>query len=220
MLTKARMRGIVGGAGILTLFGGFWCIFPLSFWSARPAWAIPAASTLIFALLVVCLLRLRASAKLPDSQDPAEAAKGKHAGRLFGIIFGAEGALIGLASALLGRAGLGDWIPVAAALIVGLHFLPLAHVFEMPLYYWTGALAVFGVLGCLLVHAADARVLCVECFGRPASCCWCKLDPCRPEVSAKGVRQQPQPVCAFVDPSHYGLAGLFCFSPGANGAAG
>jgi hypothetical protein len=161
MLTKARMRGIVGGAAILTMFGGFWCIFPLTFWPARPAWAIPAASTLTFALLVVCVLRLRASAKLPDSNDPVATAKGRRAGTLFGIIFGAEGALIGLASALLARAGLGDWIPVAAALIVGLHFLPLAHVFEMPLYYWTGVLAVLGVLGCLLVHAGGARVLCV-----------------------------------------------------------
>lgn len=44
MLRAARVRGIVGGAIILTLFGTAWCIIALVNWGARPAWAIPAAS--------------------------------------------------------------------------------------------------------------------------------------------------------------------------------
>jgi len=160
MLTKARMRGIVGGAAILALFGGFWCIAALVFWPARPAWGIPAASAATFALLVVCVLRLRASGKLPDSHDPAAAAKGKRAGILFGIIFGIEGGAIALSSVLLAGSGLGDWIPVAIGFIVGVHFLPLAYIFfEVPLYYGTGALAVFGVLSCLFIHAVGPRLL-------------------------------------------------------------
>jgi hypothetical protein len=161
ILTKARMRGIAGGAAILTLFGSFWCIDALAFWPTRPGWGIPVASGATFLLLVLCVLRWTASAKLPDSHDPAAAAEGKRAGTLFGIIFGIEGGLIGLTSALLGHSGLGDWIPVAIALIVGVHFLPLAHVFKVPLYYWTGGLCVFGTLGCLFFHEAGPRLLCV-----------------------------------------------------------
>lgn len=161
MLTKARMRGIVGGAAILTLFGGFWCIDALVFWPVRPAWGIPAASAATFALVVACILRWRESAKMPDSHDPAAAAKGKRAGILFGIIFGMEGGLIALSSVLLARSGHGDWIPVAAGVIVGVHFLPLAYVFEVPLYYWTGAVSVIGILGCLSIHAVGPRLLCV-----------------------------------------------------------
>lgn len=161
MLTKARMRGIVGGAAILTLFGGLWCILALASWPARPPWGIAAASATTFALLVACILRWRESAKMPDSHDPVAAAKGKRAGMLFGMIFGLEGGLIALSSVLLGRAGHGDWIPVAAGIIVGVHFLPLAYVFEVPLYYWTGALSVLGILGCLLIHAVGLRLLCV-----------------------------------------------------------
>jgi hypothetical protein len=161
MLTKARMRGIIGGAAILTLFGSFWFIVTLVFQPARPAWTIPAASVTTFVLLVVCVVRWVASAKMLDSHDPAAAAKGKRAGIFFGIIFGVEGGLIAVSSMLLARWGLGDWIPVAAGIIVGVHFLPLAHVFEVPLYYWTGALAVFGILGCLFIRAADLRLLCV-----------------------------------------------------------
>jgi hypothetical protein len=52
------------------------------------------------------------------------------------------------------------WIPIAVAVIVGLHFLPLARVFEVPLYYWTGVLSVLGVLGCSLIRDAGMRLLC------------------------------------------------------------
>jgi hypothetical protein len=161
MLTKARMQGIVGGAAILTLFGGLWCIAALAFWPAHPAWAIPVASAVTFVLLVACIVRLIASAKLPDSHDPAATAKGKRAGILFGIIFGVEGGLIALSSVLLGRSGHGDWIPVVVGIIVGVHFLPLAHVFEVPLYYWTGALSTIGVLACLFIPEVGLRLLCV-----------------------------------------------------------
>ena len=77
----------------------------------------------------------------------------------FGIIFGAEGLLIWLCVMLLQHLGLSVWIPIAVALIVGVHFLPLAHVFEVPLYYWTGALSTLGVIACLLIPDMDKRVL-------------------------------------------------------------
>ena len=76
-----------------------------------------------------------------------------------GIIFGAEGGLIALCAALLARVGLSTWIPIAVAVIVGLHFIPLARVFEVPLYYWTGALSVLGMLGCSLVRDSATRQL-------------------------------------------------------------
>jgi hypothetical protein len=161
MVTKARLIGIIGGASILTLFGGFWCIAALAFWPPRPIWGIPAASAGTLVLLVACIFRLTAIRKLPDRHDPAAAARGKRSGILFGIIFGLEGGLIALCSALLGRSGLGNWIPVEVALIVGVHFIPLARVFEVRLYYWTGGLSVFGILACLLIQAVGPRLLCV-----------------------------------------------------------
>jgi hypothetical protein len=159
MITKVRARGILGGAIILTLFGSFWCINALTLWPARPKWTIPLAVVAIILLLVACGLRLRASSELPSSDDPAEVAKGKRSGKMFGIIFGLESGLIGLASALLGRSGLGDWISVEVALIVGLHFLPLAYVFEMPLYFWTGGLSIAGVWGCVFIRQVGQRDL-------------------------------------------------------------
>lgn len=158
-MSKARIRGLLAGAAVLALFGGWWCIAALANWAGRPSWSIPAASLTTIVLLVLCVMRLVASRKIPTIDDPVGAAKGKRAGRLFGIIFGIEGGLIALCSMLLASRGLGLWIPIAIAIIVGVHFLPLAQVFEVPLYYWTGALSVLGVLGCLLIRDVYTRLL-------------------------------------------------------------
>jgi hypothetical protein len=161
MPTLAHIRGVVAGATILTVFGSLWCLIALAYWAARPVWSIPVGILTTIVLLVLCAARLVASKKIPDVHDPAAAAKGKRAGKLFGIIFGIEGGLITVCSTVLANHGLGFWIPIEVAIIVGAHFLPLAYTFEVRLYYWTGSLCVLGVLGCLLIHDFGTRVLCV-----------------------------------------------------------
>jgi hypothetical protein len=106
-------------------------------------------------------MRLVTSRQISTIDDPVAAAKGKRAGRLFAIVFGIEGALIAPCSMLLASRGLGLWIPIAVAIIVGAHFLPLAHVFDVPLYYWTGALCILAVLCCLLIGDVYTRLLLV-----------------------------------------------------------
>jgi len=50
-----------------------------------------------------------------------------------------EGIAIALAVVLLGRYGMGTFIPAVVALIVGLHFFPLAGLYGVKVYYLTGA---------------------------------------------------------------------------------
>jgi hypothetical protein len=160
MSTVAHVRGCVAGAAILTIFGSAWCIIALALWPAHSVWSIAAGSVATVVLLALCVMRLRALRNIPSVDDPVAAAKGKRTGMLFGIIFGTEGGLIWLCATLLPRLGLSIWIPIAVAVIVGLHFIPLARVFEVPLYYWTGVLSVLGVLGCSLIRDAGPRLLC------------------------------------------------------------
>jgi hypothetical protein len=160
MSSIAHLRGTVAGAAILTLFGSAWCILALVLWATRPSWSIPVGSTATIALLALCVQRLIALRKMPGVDDPAAAAKGKRAGMFFGIIFGAECLLIWLCAMLLAHLGLAVWIPIGVAGIVGLHFLPLAHVFEVPLYYWTGALCILGMVACSMIRDAGTRLLC------------------------------------------------------------
>lgn len=157
MANLAHTRGIFFGGIILTIFGGFWSMIALSFLQPRPVWGIPAASAVTLALLAWGIQRLWSTRGIKSTDDPVAAAKGKRDGMWFGIIFGIEGALIGLSCALLGSHGLSAWIPFAIAVIVALHFLPLAKLFEVPVYYWLGALSTLGVLACLLIGDITMR---------------------------------------------------------------
>jgi hypothetical protein len=159
MSSIAHVRGMVAGAAILTLFGAAWCLIALATWPTRPGWSIPASAAAAIALLALSVQRLIALRKIPSIDDPIAAAKGKRSGMWFGIIFGAEGLLIWLCAMLLEHLGLSAWIPLAVAAIVGLHFLPLAHLFEVQLYYWTGALSVLGMIACALIPDAGLRAL-------------------------------------------------------------
>jgi hypothetical protein len=62
-----------------------------------------------------------------------------------------------VASNWLSRAGRYDLIPQLVGLIVGVHFAPLAKIFRAPIYYWTGAAMVSGVLVSLAIPTGDVR---------------------------------------------------------------
>ena len=148
------------GATIVTLLGAMWCIVALAIWPAHPVWSIPAGSAATILLLALCVMRFRALKNTPRIHHPLAAAKGMRMGKLLGIIFAAESGLIWLCATLLAHLGLSLWIPIAIAVIVGLHFIPLARVFEVPVYRLTGVLCVVGVLGCSLIRDANVRGLC------------------------------------------------------------
>jgi len=68
----------------------------------------------------------------------------------FGIVFGTEILLIALANILLSTFQVDRFIPPATALIVGIHFVPLARLFRVPMYYITGALLIMLALVALV----------------------------------------------------------------------
>ena len=76
---------------------------------------------------------------------------------VFGIILGIECALIAMVAAGLAHVRSYRLIPPAVALIVGLHFLPLAWFFRMRVYYATGVLMLAWLAACFLVADPLAR---------------------------------------------------------------
>jgi len=62
-----------------------------------------------------------------------------------------------VASNWLSHLGRYDLIPQFVGLIVGLHFVPLAKIFKAPMYHWTAAAMVLGVLISLAIPAGDIR---------------------------------------------------------------
>jgi len=53
----------------------------------------------------------------------------------------------------------------AIAVIVGLHFIPLARLFDFPLYYWTEAAMVFVAVASFAIGNAALRqaITCLGC---------------------------------------------------------
>ena len=75
--------------------------------------------------------------------------------RRFNLVFGLEGVVIALAVVLLGRSGMGTLVPAVVAIIVGVHFFPLAELFRVRAYHATGAaLCVLGMVAFVLVPQA------------------------------------------------------------------
>ena len=65
--------------------------------------------------------------------------------KVFHFVNAAQWGLILVVGNILNNIGHGDWVLAAAIIIIGLHFLPLAHVFRYPVHYLTGlALVVWG----------------------------------------------------------------------------
>ena len=79
---------------------------------------------------------------------PESALADAEARRLFGIVAGIEFGLAGIGAAFLGLTGRSRWIPVWIAFVVGVHFVPLAHIFaDAGLIVLAVAMVVAGVLG-------------------------------------------------------------------------
>jgi hypothetical protein len=77
-----------------------------------------------------------------------------------------EWVLVGLGTFLLSRIGRYDLIPQLFGLVIGLHFLPIAKVFQLARYYWVGAIMIAGELCSLLLPRGDMRnIVGCTCIG-------------------------------------------------------
>jgi hypothetical protein len=139
--SRPAVQGIASGIFFLTFFGALWGFLSASFMSGSLQVVLFILIGLVtLGFLWVGIMLLRHAHSLPKSVSPEEAAIGKRIGLWFSIVFGIEIVLIVLASNLLPIFNADRFIPAVVALIVGLHFLPLARLFRVPAYYITGAL--------------------------------------------------------------------------------
>lgn len=147
------VRGLAWGAFAMTLFGALWSGAPASI---LPPTTIGTVLAFVIVVLIVAVLLvgsfrlLRAANDIPIDTSPEARARGqaigKRLGISFGVIFGSEALFIAAASSILGSTGQDAYIVPVIILIVGLHFLPLAPVFNVRLYYLTGALLILASL--------------------------------------------------------------------------
>ncbi len=81
-------------------------------------------------------------------------------GRTFGLIVGIEFAIAGIGAGLLTWWGRADLIAPWVALVVGVHFIPLAPLLHYPLLYGVAALVIIAAL--VAVPLASAQVITIS----------------------------------------------------------
>ena len=129
------------GSIIMSIFGAIWWIVggASSDWSIVPAYVLPVLVT--FALVILSLRMRVAPESITEDQR-------KRRGRIVGIASGVEGLVIFVVVNILSNTGAQAWTAPAIAIVVGLHFLPLARWLPARLYYATsGALVIIGLVG-------------------------------------------------------------------------
>jgi hypothetical protein len=149
--------GMTTGAAFMWGFGALWLLMGLFRGRPSPPWLriCLLAAGIVLASSVAFLAR-RAS-QTPSSHVALTAqqmAVDREIGKRFYIVFGLELAAILVAVLVLRALHFPDYISCAVALIVGVHFFPLAALFESPVYYGTGLLGcAIGLLGFFIADA-------------------------------------------------------------------
>ncbi len=156
-----RARGAVYGAAVMSGFGSLWLAAGLRSAGFSGWFAVAMAAILCGSLwaAVAVLLRRLPLPQATGTHDPAE----RERSRRFAAINVMEGLAIFLTVNVLGWLHLAAWTAPAVALIVGLHFLPLARLFAVRAHLVTGA----AVMACALAAPllpAEVRVTAV-CLG-------------------------------------------------------
>ena len=137
-------------------FGAVWLL--LGLYGGRAfAGSLRVGLLLAGVVLAACIGIVRRSVRQSsvDTRSSAEAAVSQQAGQRFGWISAFEGGAIFLAIVLLNASHRQQFIAPVIAIIVGLHFFPLARLFGADLYYATGSLGcAIGISGLLISDSA------------------------------------------------------------------
>jgi hypothetical protein len=140
----------------MSVFAAIWWLVGVrasGYGSPPLTYGIPLVVT---GLIVIAALRGR------DRLEQVSPEEDARRGRVVGIASGGEGVAILVAVNVLAYAGRSDYAAPVIAIIVGLHFVPLAKWLPARLYYGTCALlVVLGICG-FLIRRPDLRLLIVS----------------------------------------------------------
>ncbi|WP_245645132.1 DUF7010 family protein [Peribacillus loiseleuriae] len=153
------MRGTASGVFFMAFFGTLWAYTGIM---GLQGWGVPlllvAAVTIGIALFIGGVSLIRASRELTNQVSKTDLRRGKRTRFWFNIIFAAEGLAIAITIVVCNATCHSELIPPVIAIIVGVHFLPLAPLFQVRLYYFTGALLCLLAIITLLVVPAKVTL--------------------------------------------------------------
>jgi hypothetical protein len=142
------VKTVRGGIWVLNIFAALWGVAAITV-GGLPEWLAFGPVALSAALL------LWGSRQPVGTGNPIE---GKHVGRVVAVATAIELVAILVTQALLAKLHQPTAMMPAVAIIVGLHFLPLARWIPVPLYYRTGGALVAAGLMALVLPPADRAI--------------------------------------------------------------
>lgn len=155
---RIAANGTALGLVVMAFFTVMWSANTLGGWPASVAVPIVALAVAGAALFIVQAVRLlRARSRFPAELSPQDQERAKRQGGAYGMIFGIEGVAIFVAVGVLNAVGAPRYIVPIIAMIVGLHFYPMARVFRrrLDLYPATWA-SLVGLAGVLVLATTSA----------------------------------------------------------------
>lgn len=166
VVSKGDVRGTASGVMFMAFFGTVWADVGIGGLQVSGAiWLLLLAILIGAALFFSGMALLRGSRNLSNSN----VRNSKHVDKWFNIIFATEFALIIIAAVICNYVGHFDWFFPIMAIIVGVHFFPLASLFQVKVYNVTGMLL------CLLAIVTLLFVPLTASFGQHQINTWWTL---------------------------------------------
>lgn len=141
IIPRAAVRGTAFGVIFMAFFGTLWAgigIRGLQGWGFL--WLLILSLLIGVILLFGGIVLIMNSKWLSNEMVEGDSNHWKRKNMWFGIIFGLEGVLIAIAAGICGSTNHLDLFVPVMALIVGAHFFPLAHLFQVKIHYISGSL--------------------------------------------------------------------------------
>ena len=154
-VSREEVRGRAAGIAVGAVMGLTWAGSAVSTLTSSAAVPVLIASVAVFAVLMTGARRVRrTSTTTPPSAPPG--ADLRKMRRRFTLVVAGEFAAIFAAFNILARTGHSQWAPAVICAAVGLHFVPLARLFRVRLYYATGAALCLVAATTMILGAAGA----------------------------------------------------------------
>jgi hypothetical protein len=138
---------------VVSTFFAFWDVLSLGAWLP-----LAGVSLVGLVLLIACIVYLRAAQHLPRDTSPESVALRKKLGRRFGLVVLIEVVAIVIANSVCALTNQVDFIVPVDLLIVGIHFFPLAALFNVRSYYVMGMLWILIVIITMLTTSSTTIV--------------------------------------------------------------
>ena len=151
LIPAAAVKGIASGLLMMAAFTLIWAgIAYGGLYGTSYALILIVFPLLAITFVVKGIGLFRLAKHFPKVESDEDKAEGKKMGMWFGIIFGAEGLLIFVAVNIVINIGHPELAIPVIALVVGLHFFPMAKVFKRTVDYylatWSTLIAVAAIL--------------------------------------------------------------------------